>query len=235
MVDFHQRSNTKEIMDNLDFEGPVLDQTLKELKTINQLLGGNAVTTKALQKVISNTSQPTFTIADIGCGRGDMIEVMALWAQKKGLNCHFIGIDANPHTIEIGKKTLSELKNVSFKTANVFDEEFLTEPVDISTCTLFTHHFTDEELVRIFKSIKSKTTLAFIINDLHRHPMAYYSIRLLTKYFSKSFMVKNDGPLSVLRSFKKYEIVQLLKKAGFEHVQIQWNWAFRWQIICKCS
>jgi 2-polyprenyl-3-methyl-5-hydroxy-6-metoxy-1,4-benzoquinol methylase len=233
MATFYQRSDLKEIMDDLNFEGPVLDQTLKELKTINHLLGGNAVTTKALDKIIHSSPSHSFKIADIGCGRGDMIQVMADWAKRKNIDCQFVGIDANPNTIAFAKKEMANYKNASFFTANVFDPEFLTSTVDITTCTLFTHHFTDEELLQIFQSIKAKTSTAFIINDLHRHPLAYYSIRFLTKYFSKSYMVKNDGPLSVLRAFKKEELHLLLTQAGFKDIEIKWQWAFRWQVICK--
>ena len=38
-------------MDDLDCEGEVLEQTLKELKTINRWLGGNHVTTDGIQKI----------------------------------------------------------------------------------------------------------------------------------------------------------------------------------------
>jgi len=44
MSQFAQRSREKEIMDDLDCSGPVLEQTLRELKTINRWLGGNGVT-----------------------------------------------------------------------------------------------------------------------------------------------------------------------------------------------
>ena len=70
-----------------------------------------------------------------------------------------------------------------------------------------------------------------VINDLHRHPLAYYSIRLLTQLFSKSPMVKNDGPLSVLRSFQRKELSYLIKTTGFHSFEIEWKWAFRWRVI----
>ncbi|MCR9083850.1 MAG: SAM-dependent methyltransferase, partial [Cyclobacteriaceae bacterium] len=51
MIDFTQRSTQKEWMDDLECEGEVLEQTLKELKTINRWLGGNHVTTDGIQKL----------------------------------------------------------------------------------------------------------------------------------------------------------------------------------------
>jgi hypothetical protein len=60
---------------------------------------------------------------------------------------------------------------------------------------------------------------------------AYHSIRILTSLFSKSYLVKNDAPLSVLRGFKKRELTTLLDKAGISKYTIKWRWAFRWLVI----
>lgn len=231
MGKFTQRSTQKEIMDDLKVGGEELTQTLKELRTINKLLGGNYVTTSAIQRFRKIFPQEDYTIADVGCGGGDMLKVMADWAYKKELPCSFIGIDANPNIIRLAKKQLEEYKNVKFEQANVFSENFISQPVDIITCTLFTHHFTDEELIHLLSSFKNMSKLGVVINDLHRHPLAYYSIKLLTRFFSKSEMVKNDGPISVLRSFRRKDWTQILSKAGFDHVEISWNWAFRWKIL----
>jgi len=70
----------------------------------------------------------------------------------------------------------------------------------------------------------------WFINDLHRHYLAYHSIRWLTKWFSKSYLVKNDAPLSVLRGFNRREWLELLRQADVRHGKVQWKWAFRWLI-----
>lgn len=232
---FSQRSYEKEIMDDLEFEGPVLDQSLKELRTINKLLGGNKVTTNGLNQLIKKNPQDSYSIADIGCGGGDMIRVMADWAKKNLIPCNFIGIDANPNTIAFAKERLKDLDHVNFKVENVFDESFKQEQVDIITCTLFTHHFTDEELLKLFSSFLKKARLGIVINDLHRHRLAYFSIKALTRLFSKSPMVQNDGPLSVLRGFSKKDFISILAQAGIKNSQIKWFWAFRWQVVVVIS
>ncbi|MDO9551651.1 methyltransferase domain-containing protein [Rhodonellum sp.] len=229
---FSKRSYQKEIMDDLEVDGPVLSQTLKELRTINKLLGGNYVTTNGLAKIMGQNPQPNYVVADIGCGGGDMIRVMADWAKKTKNSCAFIGIDANANTIEMAQNNLRDLPEASFKTQNIFDPAFADEKVDLITCTLFTHHFTDEELILLLNSCKGKAKLGIIINDLHRHPVAYFSIRFLTRLFSRSTMVKHDGPLSVLRGFKRSEWHHILNNSGFSNFEIRWNWAFRWQVIC---
>jgi len=233
MGKFDQRCYDKEIMDDLEVGGEILKQTLRELRTINKFLGGNYVTTSGLKILLKGDKKRKYTIADVGCGGGDMLRIMADWASKKGYDCQFIGIDANEHTIGMAKENLKNYPNVSFLTKNVFDKEFESIRVDVFTCTLFTHHFTDEELIMLAKVFKKGASLGLVINDLHRHPLAYYSIRLLTALFSKSPMVQNDGPLSVLRGFSRKDIRHILKKAGIMPSQIQWNWAFRWRVICR--
>jgi ubiquinone/menaquinone biosynthesis C-methylase UbiE len=233
MGKFDQRCYDKEIMDDLEVGGEILKQTLRELRTINRFLGGNHVTTSGLNILLGEEKSREYTIADIGCGGGDMLKVMADWATKNGFNCKFIGIDANDHTIEMAKENLKKYPNVSFLVQNVFDKDFGNIKVDVVTCTLFTHHFTDEELIVLMRVFKMGASLGMVINDLHRHPLAYYSIKLLTSLFSKSPMVQNDGPLSVLRGFSRKDFKHVLQNAGMGAFQIQWNWAFRWRVLCK--
>ena len=231
MIDFKHRSSEKEIMDDLACDGPVLDQTLKELKTINKLLGGNHVTTDGLSKIITQYPQASYTVADIGCGGGDMIRVMANWASNEKVDLQFIGVDANPNTIEFAKNRLADLKNVDFLIKNVFEAGFLEKKADIITCTLFTHHFTDEELRNLLKSLINQAKLGVVINDLHRHKVAYYSIKFLTRLFSKSKMVKHDGPLSVLRAFSRTDWEEIFRNISVPSYSLKWFWAFRWQVI----
>ena len=230
---FAQRSTEKEWMDDLDCSGEVLQQTLRELKTINHWLGGNHVTTHGLDQLARQFPQDEYVIADIGCGGGDMIAVMSKWAIKSKSKVRFIGIDANRNIIDLARVRQKELRSVRWEVQNVFDESFYLEKVDIVTCTLFTHHFTDAELKDLFVALRRKARLGIVINDLHRHPMAYYSIKWLTGVFSRSPMVQNDASLSVLRSFSRRDWEKILISAGISSFQIRWFWAFRWQICIR--
>jgi hypothetical protein len=83
--------------------------------------------------------------------------------------------------------------------------------------------------------MQKNSRLGFFINDLQRNPLAYHSIKILTALFSRSYMVKNDAPLSVLRGFSKSELESMMKTAFGEPVtitfEIHWKWAFRWLLI----
>ncbi len=235
-VNLKHRSTGIEIMDDLDCKGEVVDQTLRELDFINHWLGGNVVTLDGLKSLWRYIPQrEKISIADLGCGSGEMLRLIAKRATKAGREVEFIGMDANPNITSYALDHSREFKNIQIEATNIFSDEFRKRKFDIVLATLFLHHFTDDELIGIFSSLKNQAKHGVIINDIHRHPLAYYSIKLLTHLFSKSAMVKFDAPLSVLRAFKKEELKNILQKAGIGKYQLKWKWAFRWQLIITNS
>ena len=232
-VSFAQRSYEPEIMDDLDAsQGEVVYQTLRELATINHLLGGNAVTLRGLKRMLKDwPKDKVVRLADLGCGGGDMLVVIAQWANKKGYRVSLTGVDFNADIVDFAQKNTQAYSEIEYQVADVFSQEFLQQEFDIVLCSLFLHHFTDEELITLLGQLAEQTTLGVLINDLHRHPLAYYSIKWLTQAFSRTPMVKYDVPLSVLRGFRMADWQQILSKASLPHARMAWRWAFRWEII----
>lgn len=219
-------------MDDLAFTGDEMRITLKELETINRWLGGNSATISGLNILISGNDTPT-TIADIGCGRGDMLKLMAKWAQTKGLKLRLTGIDANRSIIDYAKENTIDYPEITYECLNIFSDDFQNKKYDIISCSLFAHHFTDQELVALLKTLHNQTKLGIVINDLHRHWLAFHFIKYVTAAFSGSRMIKNDAPLSVLRSFTRDDWSRILSLACVKNYSLAWKWAFRWQLIIR--
>jgi hypothetical protein len=110
---------------------------------------------------------------------------------------------------------------------NVFDH---LAHADIIHACLFCHHLTEQQMIDLVVfALNHKAIL--VVNDLERNPLAYYSIKWLTRLFSKSYLVRNDAPLSVLRGFKKTEWLDILQKAGAQKYSVRNKWAFRHEVI----
>ena len=245
MPNLSYRSNEKELIDDLELENDALRQNLEELALINKYLGGNQVTTSGLSKLMFDVRSSMFDvqttkienrkskieIADLGCGGGDMLMVMADWAKKRGINAQFIGIDANDFMIDFGTKRTANYPNISYLYQDIYSEEFKEKSFDIVTMTLFCHHFSDESLVTLLQQLKKQTRIGIVINDIHRHWFAYHSIAWITKLFLKSYLVKNDAKLSVWRAFVREDLEKIVQKAGFTNYSIRWKWAFRWEVV----
>jgi 2-polyprenyl-3-methyl-5-hydroxy-6-metoxy-1,4-benzoquinol methylase len=232
MPDFRYRSQQSEIMDDLNCAGEVVNQTLRELDFINHWLGGNYVTLRGIDHLlkIGSPVNSSLHVVDMGCGSGDMLRLIHTQLNKRFPDLILTGIDANPNIIAFAQSQLKANTNLKFRSVNVFDASFQREQFDIITATLFLHHFKEEELIHLLQTWKQQARLGIVINDLHRHPLAYHSIKLLTSVFSRSAMVKFDAPLSVLRGFTLDEWRTLLKNAGISKYTLNWKWAFRWQI-----
>lgn len=232
MGKFTFRSNQREMMDDLNSSGQVLEQTLRELGVINKRLGGNKVTISGIELLLQNIpSHQPITIADIGCGQGDVLVAIAQRLSTRYSKLKLVGIDANPHIIDMARNNTAQYPQIKFECIDILTEAFRNQKYDIVTCSLFTHHFKDNQLVDMYASLKNQATLGVVINDLHRHWMAYYSIKVLVSIFSKSPMVRHDAPISVLRAFHRRDIVDILAKAGIHHYALKWMWAFRWRLV----
>jgi len=227
MINLSKRSYQKELLDRDDIPLDDIRRNMEELDIINTWLGGHAISIRGLKRLIGHRQQ--ISLCEIGCGGGDNLRALVHWCHKKNIRVRVTGIDLNTHCIAVARERWqegpaewihSDYRNV------VFDRD---RP-DIIFSSLFCHHFTDEELTAQLSWMEKNAGVGWFINDLHRHIMAWQSIRLLTKWFSRSYLVKNDAPLSVQRGFTRPEWLELLRQAGINNGKVEWKWAFRWLV-----
>tara|TARA_B000000475_G_C15912363_1_gene413130 strand:- start:115 stop:837 length:723 start_codon:yes stop_codon:yes gene_type:complete len=232
LVDTSHRSSEMEIMDDFTIEGALFRDTLDKLEIINRFLGGNSVTINGLKNLLKNQSKnKTITIVDLGCGNGDILRDVAKFGRKNNYSFNLIGIDANLAAIEYAKELSKEYSELSFKTIDILSEDFKKQSYDVVLCTLFLHHFKNEEIISFLKTTTDKATIGVVVNDLHRHKLAYYLFKLIG-FFIKNKMVRQDGLTSVLRAFKRKDLENIAKEIKV-HFSIQWKWAFRYLWILK--
>ena len=233
---FKERATEPELMDDLTLSGEALRQNLRELEFINQWLGGHAVVRQALNRLVAPPFWARFPenrlkVADLGSGGGDTLKMVADWARQHNLSVELVGLDANAFMIDYATAHCHGYPEISFRQADVFSEAVSYQHYDVVICSLFLHHFRNEALVSLFSRFKKQIGLAVVVNDLHRHALAYYSIKSLTQLFSRSYLVKNDAPLSVKRAFSRADWENILRQAGVKTYELRWRWAFRWQLV----
>lgn len=230
--DFSVRSEIPELMDDLAADPAVTRQSLRELELINRLLGGFSLTLVALDSLkLSSTSSAPVTIVDVGCGSGDSLRRIAAWGRRRGLHLRLVGLDWNPVMVETARAASLDFPEISYVQQDVWDPALLSLEADVVHSSLFCHHFDAPELPRLLAHFARAARRAVVINDLHRHPLAYYSIILLTRLFSRSPQVKYDGPVSVLRAMSRRDWTEALGGARLSHYRLSWCWAFRWRLV----
>ena len=225
-----QRSYQAELLDADNIPLADIEQNMQELDRINTLLGGHAITIKGITKLIGNFTN--IHICEIGCGGGDNLIAINKYCQQKNITVHFTGIDIKQACIDFAATRRELQHNTTWLVSNYQQAIFNTQP-HIIFSSLFCHHFTNEQLVFQLQWMRRNSQIGFFINDLQRHFLAYYSIKIITQIFSKSYLVKNDAPLSVAKGFTKNEWAKLFKNAAIKNYSISWQWAFRFLIIFK--
>jgi 2-polyprenyl-3-methyl-5-hydroxy-6-metoxy-1,4-benzoquinol methylase len=233
-VDTTKRSTAPEMMDDFQMEGEILRDALDKIASINQLLGGNKVTLEGVKSLISTQpKQQVFRITDIGCGNGDMLRALADYAVRNDLQFVLTGIDANQFTVQHAESLSAAYPNISYQCENIFDVQSRLESCDIVLCTLTLHHFTDQEIIGLLQRFKLAAFLGFVINDLQRSAVAYYLFQALCFIFRLNYMSREDGLVSILRGFKREDLLSYAKKLNLKNSLIRWKWAFRYQWIVK--
>ncbi len=227
---FSKRSYQKELLDEDEIPFADIKQNMKELDFINKWLGGHKITVDAFKHLSEEKNK--ISICEIGCGGGDNLAAIYKWCRKKKIDINITGIDIKKECIDYAKNRNALPDNVNWITSDYKKVSFNTKP-DIVFSSLFCHHFTDAELIFQINWMRQNTRVGFFINDLHRSFLAYYSIRFLTRFFSQSYLVKNDAPLSVARGFTRSELKSLCNKASAEQAAVSWKWAFRYVVMYK--
>lgn len=232
MIQTKYRTEEAEIMDDFALEGEILRDALDKIASINQLLGGNALTLKGVEKILKNVSpEQEIVIVDVGCGNGDMLRSLANFGTKNNFNFRLIGIDANAFTINHAQNLSKNYSNISYECLDIFSPSFVEIKFDIVLCTLTLHHFKDQEIEGLLAVFYEQARLGVVINDLHRSAVAYRLFQALCFVFRLNAMSREDGLTSILRGFKKEDLEEFSKKLNFKNDTIRWKWAFRYQWI----
>ncbi|WP_316768912.1 methyltransferase domain-containing protein [Pedobacter frigiditerrae] len=234
MIDTKYRSDAPEIMDDFNMEGEILRDALDKIASINRLLGGNKVTLNGVKSLTKKKPKDQIIrITDIGCGSGDMLRALADYAKKHQLKFLLKGIDANGFTIDYARKLSANHENISYECKDIFNDE--NEECDIMLCTLTLHHFKDEEILNFLKNYMQLAKVGIVINDLNRNKMAYSLFKALCFVFGLNDMSREDGLVSILRGFKKADLLAYSKALKPKFFSIKWKWAFRYQWIIKTA
>lgn len=238
-VRYDRRATEREIIDDLELQDDQLERALEELRWVNTMLGGYSAMVSGVRKLLPRTTGPGYRLLDLGTGSADIPEHLVRWGARTGRFIQVLGLDANPATIASARASLDQRlehplrSRVYVEVGDALRTGFQDGTFDVVTASLFAHHMTDEELIQLLREMGRLARRGIVINDLHRHPVAYYGFKVLSSVAGASPMVRNDGPLSVLRAFRRKELLSAARQAGLEDVRVTWHWAFRWLLVAR--
>ncbi len=194
-------------------------RNLRELVTINRLLGGHRILLDRLGELMQPDER--FTFLDIGAASGDMAAVAGP---------RFPGMIP----INLDRRALHLEQAAAAVCGDAFRLPFADRSVDVTHCSLFLHHFTNDQVVALLKEMHRVARRAVIVQDLERNPLPYYFLPATRWLFRWSELVLHDGPISVEAAFKAPELQTLARLAGMGNVEVRTHRpAFRLSLLAR--
>jgi len=230
--DLATRLDAAELMDDRTIGGAELVQALRELRWINRLLGGAWPVREGVRRLWTQVGcPPRLSILDVGAGSGDVNRALLRWADQQALDLRITLIDIHPETCAEAAAYYQDEPRVQVQQGDLFD--LAPNQADIVTASLFLHHFTDAQLPAAWSALLRAARIGVVVNDLHRHPVAWIGIRVATQLLSRNRMIRHDGPLSVRRGFQAADFMRLRSLPGMFSLTYAWRPFFRYLVIVR--
>jgi 2-polyprenyl-3-methyl-5-hydroxy-6-metoxy-1,4-benzoquinol methylase len=229
MRSFAQRSCEVELMDAPDVPPEVFADCLADLARANTLTRARPPTLRWLARATGSlTPGQGFSLLDVGYGQGDMLRAVYAWALKAGLRPRLAGVDLSPWSAPAARAATDLSLPIEYRIGDVFDYAS-DEPTDYVISSLVAHHMPDDQLIRFIRWMDQTSRRGWFVNDLHRHPVAFYGFKALSAAAGLHRFVRHDGPISVARAFRREDWRRLLTAAGLSlnAVTIDWRFPFR--------
>lgn len=213
-------------MDDPALDPKILDAAVADINKVNRLLGGFHFTLGAVKKELQRMQQPEITIVDAGCGDGAILRYLA--TRITDPRVVFLGLDFSARSIENARKASRGLERLRFRESDILTINPTSINCDILISSLTMHHFSDEEIVNWLAKFKQITTTSIIINDLHRHRLAYLLFKYLGPLLVKHKISRHDGLISIASGFKRADFKKYARAIGCSSDRLEWKWSFRY-------
>lgn len=224
---FAHRSLKLERIDTGDYTQAEYERFMVEIRFINRFLGDSRALRKTLLRDIANNDLSEFSVLDVGAGSGELLRQIAEFARASHRTAQLTGIDLNEISAATIKRESASFPEISTVRGDALRLPFDEASFDYAICSLFTHHLTDDVVIDVLREMSRVAARGVYVIDLHRHPIAYHLFRLFCFAFRISPLVRDDGSLSILRSFKPEEMNRLGKSSGLTDVDVQQVFPFR--------
>ena len=224
---FKRRSDRLEYIDTGDYTAAEYEGCIGELQLVNRWMGDAHSLRTTLFREVEAEGLSNFSILDVGAGSGELLRVTAGWARQTDRRVSAVGLELNERSAESINEESQRFDEISSVRGDALELPFPESSFDYVISSLFTHHFVDEQVVQIFREMSRVARRRIFVIDLNRHPIAYLLYTTVGKLVLKNRLLRHDGALSILRSFKSDELLDLANRAGLGDVLVERRFPYR--------
>jgi len=204
-----ERARQEEQMDAPGLDPVIYERVLGDLARVNRWTFTASPVIAFLNRAVGK--QRSFRLLDVGFGDGDILRAIARWARRRGIDAHLVGVDLNEKSLNAARRATPSDLAIDYRTGDYADQP---DRFDFIISSQVTHHMSDAQLMAFLRHMEREARLGWLVCDLHRHGFAYRGYPLLARLMRVHRIVREDGQLSIARSFRPGEWRELVEQAG---------------------
>ena len=218
---FRQRSLEPENLDKGSYTAGEYEGCLVELRRVNEWLGDANALRDSLLKEVERKNLRSFSVLDVGAGSGELLRVTAKWARETNRKALLVGLELNERSAQAILDESTDFREISSVRASGFQLPFADDSFDYVIQSLTLHHFDDAGAVKILREMARVARGGIFVIDLNRNPVAYLFYTTIGHLFLHNRLIREDGALSILKSFTPEEMEQIAKQAGLPNAKVE--------------
>lgn len=224
MTDLSVRSREDEQMDAPDLDPAIYARVLHDLARVNRWTFTARPALAFLTRALGERRR--FRLLDVGFGDGDVLRAIVRWAKKRGIAADLVGVDLNEKSLAAARAATPAELAIDYRVGDYREQP---GPFDFIISSQVTHHMSDAQLDTFLRHMEAEAKVGWLVCDLHRHGFAYWGFPILARLLRVHRIVRDDGRLSIARSFRRDDWQAVLHTAGIAPgaVRIVRRFAFR--------
>jgi ubiquinone/menaquinone biosynthesis C-methylase UbiE len=215
-----RRDGASEHLDGPLDDGPTLVGNLRDLRRLNRLSGGVALSRWGVSRLLDGTAEPG-TLIDVGTGGADIPVALMADAVWRGRTLEVTAVDSRAEVLAAARVARPSLERIQRLRLALVDPERLpyqNETFDVGHASLVVHHLDEDAAVRFLAELGRVSRRGIVVNDLHRGTLGLVGAWLAGRFLTRNRFTRDDSLLSVRRAYTIREMERLLRRAGLEPI-----------------
>jgi ubiquinone/menaquinone biosynthesis C-methylase UbiE len=224
--------HAQELLDG-ELDQRTLRANFRDLARVNRLVGGSALTWRALRPLLGAASGGLpFRLLDVGSGLADIPRALVARASAAGLRLQVVATDTRPEIVALARDHVADVPGITVELGSPVGIGAAGKSADVAHCSLVLHHLEKEDAVALLREMARVSSRAVIVNDLDRGRVWWLLAWLLTRVTTLNRYTRNDAPLSVRRAYRPDEVRSMAAAAGLREVARYWSFPrYRYALV----
>lgn len=217
-----------EVMDDPNLDPAEHRKALIGLSRLNRLSGAASLLWPVVMQAARQTKKARrgrpLRVLDLATGSADVPLHLARRGARSGLAMEIVGVDRSPVAVAEAERAFAAQQGLAgiqarFLAGDVLDAGLaLPTGWDLVMCSLFCHHLSDEQVVRLLEVMRGIAGCGsggmVVVSDLERSQLNLMMVGVGSRLVTRSRVVHADAVQSVRAAFTCDEFAALCIQAG---------------------